>query len=236
MTPHNAGVMAHNSLRIALLTSSLLGPSAWGSMPHELSRLGWDSVVAAHVGPAPSTADEVVTAFFSALPSSDEWILVPHSNAGLLTAAVARQRRVRAVVYVDARLPRSGRQRMSTDESLRFYESRADSDGILPPWCDWWDQDIRHLFPDDGSRRQCESEMRRLPLDYFRSDVDGTGWDDLPSAYLAFGDVYAAERERASHAGFPTATIDAAEHLHQLISPEDVARRIDQLVQAALRR
>jgi pimeloyl-ACP methyl ester carboxylesterase len=201
-------------------------------MTDELSRLGWESVVAAHAGAAPSSASEVVAAFVASLSPTEEWVLVPHSNAGLMAPAVARQRRVRAVVYVDARLPRSGAHPMSTRESLQFYARLAKPDGLLPPWCDWWEDDIGHLFPSEESRRRCESEMRPLPLDYYRSVVDGTGWEDLPSAYLAFGEVYAAERARAAEAGFQTATIDAAAHLHQLIDPAEVARHIQRLVTA----
>lgn len=220
------------SLRIALLTSPLLGPAAWGSMPDELSRLGWESVVAAHVGPAPSSAQEVAAAFVASLSPTDEWVLVPHSNAGLMAPMVAQKRHVRAVVYVDARLPRTGTQRMSTDESLRFYSRLVESDGFLPAWNDWWDDDTGRLFPSEQSRRQCEAEIRRLSLDYFTSDVDGTGWDQLPSAYLAFGEVYAAERERAQAAGMATASVDAAEHLHHLIDPPGVAGTIHQLLNA----
>ncbi|HEX3823489.1 MAG TPA: hypothetical protein VHV79_03365 [Mycobacteriales bacterium] len=37
--------------------------------------------------------------------------------------------------------------------------------------------------------------MRPLPLRYFLDVIDGTGYDALPSAYLAFGEQYADERE-----------------------------------------
>jgi hypothetical protein len=217
-------------VRFGLLTSPLLGPAAWGPVCAELAAIGHEAVVAAHVGAAPASAEEVSAAFVDALRPTDDWVLVPHSNAGLFAPAVARHRRVRAVVYVDARLPASGVHPMSSQESLRFLTELADAHGLLPRWSDWWDDDIGVLFPSEASRRTCESEMRRLPLDYFRDAVDGAGWSKLSSAYLAFGDTYAAERNRASEVGFPTTRINDAEHLHMLIDPTGVAREITQLV------
>lgn len=213
-----------------MLSSPLLGPAAWEPVRSELSRVGWDVVVAAHAGSPPGSADEVAAAFVAALAPTKDWVLVPHSNAGLFAPVLARQRSVKAVVYVDARLPGSGRQPMSSAASLRFHAGLADDDGLLPLWSDWWDDDVGYLFPSPESRRRCESEMRRLPLSYFSSDIDGTGWDSLPSAYLAFGDVYAAERNSSVEAGFPVATIESAAHLHMLIDPAAVARHIEQLL------
>ena len=119
---------------------------------------------------------------------------------------------------------------MSAQESLRFLTELADADGLLPRWCDWWNDDMAILYPSAASRRDCEAEMRRLPLDYFQDTVDGTGWDDLPSGYVAFGETYEAERTRASEAGCATTTINGAEHLHMLIDPAGVARQIAKLV------
>lgn len=217
--------------RIALLASPLLGPASWEPVVPELRRAGWDAVVAAHAGPAPSSAADVITAFLDALAADDEWILVPHSNAGLLAPSVARQRHVRAVVYVDARLPENGVHPMSPDSSLQFLADRVDDDGVLLRWSDWWDTDIGHLFPSAESDRRCRAEMRRLPLAYFKDTVDASGWTDVPSAYLAFGDVYDPERTRAASLGLPVATMAGA-HLHMLIDPAGVATQIGTLLTA----
>jgi hypothetical protein len=103
---------------------------------------------------------------------------------------------------------------------------------VLPRWSGWWDEEVGQLFPTPAVQRACAAEMRRLPLRYFESCIDGTGWDELRSAYLAFGDGYADERDRAAAAGWPSATMENAEHLHLLVDPEGVATQVEDLITA----
>ncbi|HET6909331.1 MAG TPA: hypothetical protein VFH54_08345 [Mycobacteriales bacterium] len=220
--------------RIALLASPLLGPASWEPVHETLKSRGWDSVIAAHSGTAPSSAAVVIASFIEAIAPADEWILVPHSNAGLLAPAVARNRQVKAVVYVDARLPEPGAHPMSPPSSLEFLAQHVSGDGRLAAWNQWWSGGISRLFPTPESERRCTAEMRRLPIDYFKDSVDGTGWADVPSAYLAFGEVYAPERERARALGLTVATIVGAEHLHMLVDPAAVAGSIEQLVESLI--
>jgi hypothetical protein len=44
--------------------------------------------------------------------------------------------------------------------------------------------------------------MRSLPLSYFQDSIDGAGVDELPSAYLAFGNQYGDEAQLAAAAGW----------------------------------
>lgn len=89
----------------------------------------------------------------------------------------------------------------------------------------------RPPLPYLGVRAPLHSRDGCLPLDYFKDDVDGTGWEDVPSAYLSFGDVYAPERERARTLGLTVATIAGAEHLHMLMDPTAVADSVEQLLE-----
>jgi pimeloyl-ACP methyl ester carboxylesterase len=171
----------------------------------------------------------VVDAFVTGLDADKDWVLVPHSNAGLFAPAVARSRRVSGVVYVDARLPETGVQPMKLPPALAFLADKADSSGLLPSWNLWWGEDIGELFPTRAMQRACESEMRRLPLSYFEDHIDGTGWDEIPSAYLAFGEAYADERNRAAVDGWPSVTLEEAGHLQMLLDPVGVASQIDSL-------
>jgi hypothetical protein len=218
--------------RLALLASPLLGPGSWESTADALRARGHSVTVVAHVGPAPSSATAVVEAFVADLDPSVEWVLVAHSNAGLLVPAVARSRRVSGVVYVDARLPETGVHPMRPAEALAFLETKVDHSGMLPPWIRWWEEDLSFLFPTRAAQLAGEAEMRRLPLSYFSDLIDGTGCDELPSAYLAFGDGYAEECARAEAAGWPTLTMPDAEHLHLLVDPAGVAVHVDQLIAA----
>jgi hypothetical protein len=217
---------------IGLLASPLLGPASWEPVALALRARGFEVTVVAHVGPPPGSARSVVDAFVAGLGADQDWVLIPHSNAGLLAPAVARARRVRGIVYVDARLPEPGLRPMKSPPSLAFLAAKADSSGVLPPWSEWWDGDVSHLFPTPAVRRACEAQMRRLPLSYYEDHVDGTGCDRTPSAYLAFGDGYADERERAAAAGWPSVTVEDAHHLHMLVDPDGVAAQVDALIAA----
>lgn len=191
-----------------------------------------DAVVVAHEGKAPRSAAEVVSAFVDGLDAGEEWVLIPHSNAGLLAPAVARRRPARGVVYVDSRLPGPGVGPMRPPETLGFLSGLADAAGDLPPWNRWWDEDISHLFPSRVMQRACEAEMRSLPLSYFSDAIDGAGAGALPSAYLAFGTQYGDEAQHAAAAGWPTATVAATHHLHMLVDPDGVAVHILSLLAA----
>jgi hypothetical protein len=76
------------------------------------------------------------------------------------------------------------------------------------------------LLPNAEVRARVEREQRRLPLSYFEGSLPvPRGWDERPAGYLAFGDIYAAERAEAAQRGWPVSTLPA-EHLHMLIDPD----------------
>ncbi|MFJ5220297.1 hypothetical protein ACIP98_37130 [Streptomyces sp. NPDC088354] len=216
---------------MALLASPLLGPSVWQPVAQALARNGVEAVSVAHRGPAPRCAREVLEQFLGALDEDVDWVLVPHSNAGLYVPALSRHRRVAAAVFVDARLPeRAPSFPMSSAASLAFLADKTDENGLLPPWSQWWQDDIAALFPDEETRARAEQEMRRLPLAYFEDSMDGSNREDLPGAYLAYGDTYKAERGQAALWGWPVATIEG-EHLQMVMDPDQTAQTIIKLMQ-----
>ena len=70
-----------------------------------------------------------------------------------------------------------------------------------------------------------QAEERSLPLSYFTNAVPSPPWNDLRSAYLAFGDTYADEVAQARAAVWPVEVVDGG-HLEMLHCPERVARRV----------
>ncbi len=56
------------------------------------------------------------------------------------------------------------------------------------------------------------------------------GWDNKPSAYLAFGDTYNAELAEAVTRGWKVNALPG-NHLHMLIDPEGVATALDGLLE-----
>lgn len=215
---------------IALLPSPLLGSVAWEPVAEALRATGWPAMVVALPG-GPRSAGQVLEAFVSGLQQSHDVVLAPHSNAGLYAPAVAAAIRPVATVFVDAALPTTtGSTSLAPPRFYEFLTGLVDEQGLLPPWTQWWDEaELDRLFPTDEWRRRVEGEEPRLPLSYFRSTLQvPEGWARNPSAYLAFGETYAVELERARSNGWPVRTLDGG-HLHMLHDPAGVAGSIVEL-------
>ena len=204
----------------------------WAATAAELRAKGWEATVPAAPAAPPREPHDVTATFLHQIPAEQPVVLVPHSNAGLYVPALALRRDVVAAVFVDAGLPPArGAVAVTPPAFYPFLEERADANGYLPPWTQWWeDDDVSPLFPSDDVRRAVENDQRRLPLSYFRHWVDvPAGWDQIPSAYLAFGDTYTAEKAQAEGLGWQVRTL-AGDHLHMLIDPRGVAREITRLL------
>jgi hypothetical protein len=216
---------------LALLPSPLLGPSVWEPVAGRLRVAGWAAEVCRPLG-SPTSGRDVLAGLLDVLPAGRPLVLVPHSNAGLYVPQLVHEREVVATVFVDAALaPAEGAAALAPEAFLDFLETRADADGLLPPWTRWWDDaDVDVLFPDRATRRRVEAEQPRLPLAYFRDALPVPArWLARPSAYLAFGDTYADEREQARQQGWPVETL-VGEHLHMLVDPDEVAATITGLL------
>jgi hypothetical protein len=219
---------------LVLLPSPLLGPASWAPVADELSRRG-HRVAVPRLGARVATPADVLAGYLAGAPDEPGLVLVPHSNAGLYAAALAGERDVSAVVFVDALLPSDEATTPTAAGGFRDALGRlAGTDGVLPSWTSWWPEaDTAGLFPDAATRTAVEREQPRLPLAYFDEQVPTPpGWRSVPSAYLAFGDAYAPERATAAARGWPTETLPGR-HLHQLVDPVGVADAVLWLLTAA---
>jgi hypothetical protein len=220
---------------LLLVPSPLLGPATWRPVETWLRDQGHETHTV-DFGPSPRTPARVLDAV-AAAAVDQAVVLVPHSNAGLYAPHLATLIDVRVTVYVDAALPHPASEGHETSLAppalLEFLRGLADSDGVLPPWTQWWD-DVADLFPDISTRTAVEHEQVRLPLTYFTSRVPvPSGWTERPAAYLAFGDTYADERGLATRTGWPTRTI-AGGHLQMLHDPGAVGGAVLDLSREAL--
>lgn len=209
---------------LALLPSPLLGPRVWSPVADALADRGWRALVPPAAGEV-SGAGDVLASLRASLPTDVPLVLVPHSGAGLYVAALAAERDVRGIVFVDAGLPEDGPSTPTAPAAFReFLTGLADPESRLPGWTHWWpSEETGRLFPDAATRAAVEAEQPRVPLTYFDSVVPSPpGWQDLPAAYLAFGDTYAAERDTARSRGWPVVTLPG-EHLHLLRAPGELA-------------
>jgi hypothetical protein len=212
----------------------LLGPATWRAVETWLRAQGHDAQTV-DFGSGPRTSKQVLDSAVAAA-AGRLVVLVPHSNAGFYAPFLTTLVDVRATVFVDAALPEPGADGEETSLAapafLDFLRSLADDDGVLPPWTQWWG-DVAELFPHPDIRQAVEREQPRLPLAYFRSRVPvPTGWSAHNAAYLAFGETYAEERDRAHHMGWPTRTL-AGGHLHALHDPAEVGTTILDLTRSA---
>ena len=210
-----------------LIPSPLLGPATWRPVEAWLGEQGHQALTVDFGGQSRTPArvlDAVVAA-----ADKQKVVLVPHSNAGLYAPRLAALVDVEATVFVDAALPapeaEHGETQLAPPAFMDFLRSLANQHGVLPPWTEWWG-DVADLFPDASVRRAVESEQQRLPLVYFTSRIPvPSGWTEHPAAYLAFGETYADELERAVRLRWATKTI-AGNHLHALHDPAAVGTSI----------
>ncbi|MFI5932083.1 hypothetical protein [Actinoplanes sp. NPDC051494] len=210
---------------IALLPSALLGPAVWEPVRAELAAAGHDVITASVDG---TSVTDVLDGYLASLPAGRDYLLVPHSNAGLYVPGIAARRSVTGLVFVDAILPpATGAVPVAGEGLLGMLSGRADDDGALPVWTSWWpEEDVAALFPSPEARARVSAEQRRLPLTYFQESVTvAPGWDDVPASYLGFGDTYEPERQEAEGRGWRTAVLNG-NHLHMLSAPGAVAHAI----------
>ena len=219
-----------------LVHSLALGPSSWEPAAEELRAAGHAVVVPSLLAVTsgdPPFWPRVVEVVRAAVESSGPLVLVGHSNSGLLLPVLGTGlgRPVAAAVFVDAALPaRTDATPTATPERLAALRDLA-VDGVLPRWTDWWPaEQVAELFPDTSTQDRVIAEQPNLPLSYYEQRIPvPAGWaDGLRCSYLQFSDAYADAAVEARERGWQVAYLPGR-HLHQLVDPAAVARRIAEL-------
>jgi hypothetical protein len=160
--------------------------------------------------------------------------LVAHAELALdlaLGPAVAGQ--VRGYLFVDAGLPIPGQTWLETvsPELAAQVRGSADDRGWLPPWPQWWGEEVlAELIPDPAARQRFVSGCPRLPLAMF-SEVHPPvpQWPDAPAAYLQLSEAYQDEAARARELSWPVAE-RMSHHLAPLTHPALVAGAMHELL------
>jgi pimeloyl-ACP methyl ester carboxylesterase len=155
----------------------------------------------------------------------DPVVLVAHSAAGSLAAAVAAQLRspVAGVIFVDSILPHPGRSwlEMAPTETREALRAGAQM-GQLPPWDDWWPPGaLAKLVPEKAILEALLAELEPLPLAYFEEpapEVELTA----PASYLQLSGSYSDEIRGAGRLGWATISLPL-NHLGPLSHPKAVA-------------
>jgi hypothetical protein len=223
-----------------LVHSLLLGPLTWAPVAARLTASGAVTVVPSLVDVAgvddppfwPRVAAAVDDAV-SDLPQGQPIVLVAHSNAGLLVPVVVQavRRRVAGCLFVDASLPsHAGSTPAASPERLAYLRTMV-TQGRLPRWTAWWDDDdVALLFPDPRIRSAVSAEQPRLPLSYYEQQIPvPTGWDHRPCGYLLFGPPYDRIAQQARERGWDVDEVPGG-HLHQIVDPDAVTAGIVAMV------
>lgn len=222
--------------KLLLVHSPLVGCGTWDLVAADLARRGYevgvpdlaDAVVA---GPPYCLRQaEVVASSAFGQPA----ILIGHSGAGpVLAAAAAITGQVRGYLFVDAGLPVPGQTWMDTvpPDLAAQVRGMADARGWLPPWPQWWgDEVLAGLLPDPEARRRFTAGCPRLPLAMFEEvHPPAPRWPDAPAAYLQLSEAYEDQAARARGLGWPVAR-QLSHHLALLTEPGLVAGSVHELL------
>ena len=222
-----------------LIHSPLVGPLTWTLVAEELRRRGHDVVVPRLDNPERPTGGlfrhhaERVRQAVEAHSRTAPVILVGHSGAGAVLPA-AGDTLVNAVVgyvFVDAGLPRDRATRLDDappDFAKRIHDLAAD--GLIPPWAQWWSDDVlAALIPDSDQRERFAEELEPLPVALFDEPISvPPAWPDAPCGYFLLSAAYDDAAAQASAAGWQVEAIDGT-HLHMLVDPVVVADGVEAL-------
>ncbi len=222
--------------RLLLVHSPLVGSATWDLVAADLAGRGYVVGVPDLRGTVTAAPPYCVrqARVIARSTAGQPAILVGHSGAGpLLAAAGAILGQVRGYIFVDAGLPMPGQAWMQTvpPELAAQVREMADAQGWLPPWPQWWgDEMLAELVPDPDTRRHFAAGCPRLPLAMFEElHPPVPQWPDAPGAYLQLSDAYQGEADKARELGWPVME-QLSHHLAMLTEPGRVAGSLHQLI------
>jgi hypothetical protein len=228
---------------MVLLHSPLVGVESWGTLPEALRQGGMDAVaVAVDTDDRAPFAERyvagAVAGVLEAASLADPLVLVGHSGAGPLLAAVGTRLRAAGhpcagYLFCDAGLPQDGASRLDLlaveDRAMaEAFRAELELGGRFPEWSD---AKLAPLVPDPAARAALVGSLRPRGLAFFTEPLPAAaGWPDAPCGYLRLSAVYARWAEAAAARGWPTARLDAG-HFHPLVDPDAVAAALVGLVE-----
>lgn len=218
---------------IVLVHSPLVGRSSWWPTANALARrrclVSVPSMPLSPSGSVPAWRDwaEAVSDRSGTNDTGRPVVLVGHSAAGLLLPAIAQRSRAVGLVFVDARIPPDdGVVAPADEEFMTFVRSRADADGMLPPWSRWWGDEIAEgLVPDPQARSRFEADIPRLPVSWFDDAAAVPPWAGLRAGYVQLSAPYAEAAADARSRGWPVDAV-VGTHASTVTDPDAVATAV----------
>ena len=211
------------------MPSPLLGPSSFEPLASVLADRGVEAAIAdvrpAFAGGSPVWPEMVRLARKTARSVLGKVVVVGHSGAGALLPGVgaALGGQLQRLVFVDAILPpAAGAHRYP--ESIRRRVAELATDGVLPPWLDWWPPEtLSALLPEPARLELLRSDIAETPESWFDEEIPiPIAWADGKASYIRLSAAYDQELERARGLGWPTMSLEST-HLGIVTEPEAVA-------------
>ena len=225
-------------MRLVLLHSPLVAPAIWEAVAPDLRARGHDVAVpdlTPCLAGGPSYYARFADCVAGAINSEfSNPFLVVHSGAGALVPVIAARTALAGAIFVDALLPHPGRTWFETAPPQLAARLRGlAQDGRLPPWNQWWPEEIMAMMlPDAALRERVFAGLRELPLAYLE-EVAPDAALATAAAYLQLSGGYHAEAAQAETAGWPVARMSSQQtplqHLAMLTHPRRVAAEIEHL-------
>lgn len=227
---------------IVLVHAPVLGPASWHPVAGELSGAGHEVVVPSLTGftaDGPPYAQRLTALAAGQVPAGpdDTVILVTHSGAGAFAAQLCAAIGTGDIttIFADAGLPGPAGAGPVVGGGFLPYLREIASDGVVPPWHQWWPgEDLSPLFPGESARREVTSEAGPAPLAFFEEELPpvAAGWPPRRAGYLLFSDAYRQQAQEAGALGWPVIELPG-QHLHMLVDPAGVAAAIMDLASQA---
>ena len=220
---------------LVLVTGPMVGASSWAPTAERLRASGWrvhvPDILSANGALPPWHA---LSAHYAKLLSLDgPPILVGHSLATVVVAALAPRVAARGLIMVDGEIPPASGPVPPGRESFRaFVMGLAGDDGWLPRWSEWLRDHPRRSFTgidelarDANAFELFENDQPRVPAAWFADTIDLAMWADSPAGYIQTSGFYDHAAEDAEMRGWPLLRLQGT-HLHPTLQPEEMARAI----------
>jgi hypothetical protein len=126
-------------------------------------------------------------------------------------------------VFVDAVLPPEEGERV-VSASLLDHLRTIESEGVLPPWSEWFGSGVmEELIPDDDVRNAFVPELPMMLLSYFERPVSvPNGWATTNCRYVLLSEAYREEVTEAASRGWEVFE-QLGSHLDILTRPVEIA-------------